>query len=151
MRQTAAFPCIWLQRYMFILTVLLAAWDYEDYAIRDLFFKTCKTRLSPHWLWGMLVDFTSAHIFFFFLRWPAGIKVLILDGVSALCYPSRASQPHPFASHRISPGLLQAIVADWWWPLRPIGEVSAGLVSEACSGGPRPVRGSREQPACLAW
>lgn len=87
--------------------------------------ETSKTRSPPHWLWGMPVDFTSTHIFF--LRWPAGIKVLIPDSVSVLCYPWRASQPHPSASPPISPGLLQAIVADWWWPLRPIGEVSAGL------------------------
>lgn len=47
------------------------------------------------------------------------------------------------------PNILQAIVADWW-PLRPIGEVSAGLVSRICSAQPPPVSVSREQPVCPA-
>lgn len=84
-----------------------------------------------------------------FLTWPAGIKVLILDSVSGMCYPSSIAEPHPLPSHPISPSLLQAVVPDGW-PLRPIGEVSAGLVSRICSEHPPPVSVSREQPVCLA-
>lgn len=37
-----------------------------------------------------------------------------------------------------------------WWPLRPIGELSAGPVSRICSEHPPPVSVSREQTVCLA-
>lgn len=71
----------------------------------------------------MIVDFTYPNILFFSLRWPAGIKVLILDSVSVLYLPLRASPSHPFTSRpTFPPGLLRAAVADWWWPLRPRGE-----------------------------
>lgn len=37
-----------------------------------------------------------------------------------------------------------------WWPLRPMGELSAGPVSRICSEHPPPVSVSREQTVCLA-
>lgn len=88
---------------------------------------------------------------------PQESNPLILDSVSGTCSQrvSGGGGDHvPFLpSHpRLPPGLLRAIVPNWW-PLRPVGEEGslgwAGQL-ELCSGHPLPVSVSREQPECLA-